>query len=260
MNTDDLTTLLHRGFGKGASVRARRPGLYQVNLPAYLSDGDAATIFVESVAPDRVRVSDLGHTLMRISYTRKMSDSSIQALEHLARLHGFDLVDGSVVGEMRSDEVLAGVLGLIQIEAEAEASITSTVTRLKRAENFRKEVKHALAEAFGDACQLDYHGDDDPDGLFAVDALISSGTIPLYVAVTSYELDAERAVSSKLHITRAAKPGLVKADDRWIVVARDFNALNPRTRLRLMKEYLVPLPKYEEEPEQLGPKLRALTR
>jgi len=134
MNSEELATLLRTAFGERASVRALRPNrLYQITLPVYLADGDAAFIFVEPTDDGRLVMSDMGQTSMRLSYTRASSDSSARALERLAERHGFSLQDGTIRTHVRNNEIVAGALGLLQIEAEAEATITAAIARGRQA-------------------------------------------------------------------------------------------------------------------------------
>ena len=122
-------------------------------------------------------------------------------------------------------------------------------------------MRDVLAEAFKGACDLGYHAAEDADGLFGVDARIEApgGTL-LYIAVTPNEIDAERAVSSKFFIG-SSKSEIARTSarrSRWIAVPRDANVFSGRTRQRLMQAYLIPVPKYDEEPGGLVPKIRDL--
>jgi Domain of unknown function DUF1828 len=255
MNATELTGLLHSAFGTRASVRARRPErLYQINIPATLADGDGPSIFIEPAADGRVRMSDQGMTTMRLSYTSAISEASSQSLERLAERHGFSLVDGALTADVLREEILPGALGLLQVESEAEAAITAASARGKQGKRFRETVRQALETAFQGRCEFDYHTADDPEGLYALDARIaplSASGVELLVAVTPNELDAERSVAAVLHIARARSlvgPGVVKMRTRSVAIPRDVNELENRTRLRLMREYLVPVPRYDEEP------------
>jgi len=45
---------------------------------------------------------------------------------------------------------------------------------------------------------------------------------------------------------------------RWVAIPRDVSALDKKTQLRLMKEYLVPVPKLEDERDAIGAKILEL--
>jgi Domain of unknown function DUF1828 len=256
MDVAEITRILKSGFGAGTRVRTRRPNaLCQLHVPAYLADGDAAAIYVRPLEDGRLLMTDLGHTLMRLSYTRRVNAEVRATLAHLSKRHGFDLDEDRLVSTMRPEELLAGALGLIQIESEAEATIASTIVRGERSENFRAKVRDVLREGFKDDVQFDYHDPDDKDGLYKIDAFISGTAAPhpLGVAIAPTNLEAERAVSSKLKLAKTLPGG-----SRWIAIPRDQNAFDGKTRQRLMVEFLIPLPKFEDQPERLIPELRAL--
>jgi len=63
--------VLRREFNSHIQVRERRPNLYQLVLPLFHEDGDLVELYVEPLDSDqaRFRVTDLGSTLMRLSYT-----------------------------------------------------------------------------------------------------------------------------------------------------------------------------------------------
>ena len=254
MDTIAIEAALRAGFGETAKVRARRPGtIYQIEIPAYLADGDAAAIFVRPGSNGLVVMTDLGHTSMRISYSRKLTPAVDEALDRLARRHGFRHAEGTLASEMPASEIFAGAMGLLQIEAEAEASIATSFARGESAESFRLTVRDAIGAAFGSACTFDFHAEDDPQGLYSVDAIIRGFRTTLGVAITATDLDAERAVSVKLRLDP-----MLPEPHRWVALPRNINELREKTRLRLMKEHLVPIPRFDDERADFAKKLAAL--
>jgi len=235
--------MLTDSFGIAVHVRTRRPGkILQVDLPAYLGDGDAATIFVEPLHDGSVRVSDLGHTRMRASYVADVGDAEDENLARLSAKHGFELTDGSLVCVTSTADILPAVMGLAQIESEADVSIARGSMRGIRADEFREIVRQALVEAFSEKCRLDYHEDSDPEGLFAMDALIETER-PIGVAIVPNDIEAERAVAARYKMQDA----LTSKRGSFVAIPKDINRLSNKTRSRLMKAFLVPVPVYEEE-------------
>lgn len=254
MDATELTTIFRAGFGASARVRARRPNvLFQLDIPAFLADGDAAAIYVRPLGDGRALMSDLGQTCMRLSYEMSVGNKERETLARLATRHGFSLYEERLEAKMPMSELLAGAIGLIQIQAEAEATIVASVARSERSDSFRSVIRGVLRDHFGDACELDYHEPSDKDGLYKIDAYIHTPIMPLGVAIAANDIDAERAVSAKLHLA-AILPG----KKRWIAIPKDINSFQDKTRKRLMMEYLVPVPRYEDEPGRLPPALDAL--
>jgi hypothetical protein len=250
MNRQTIHDTLSHRFGEAVRVTAARPRLYQIELPAYMADGDVAQVFVDARDDGQLRVTDLGQTAMRLSYTRKASDSIDEALGRLAQTHGFKFDSGEFAAIVPIDELIAGAIGLLQIESAAEAASAAAATRGEQAETFKRTVRAELAQAFQAACTFDVTADDDPDGIFALDAVVRLARGALAISIVPNDLAAEQAVGTKPHVVSAIED--VRA---WVAIPRDINSLQNRTRLRLMKEYIVPVPKYEDERGKLGNKI-----
>lgn len=60
--------LLSSGFNSHVGVREKRPGVMKLIVPIFHEDGDMVDIFLEELPDGRVRVSDRGLSLMRLSY------------------------------------------------------------------------------------------------------------------------------------------------------------------------------------------------
>lgn len=59
---------LAAGFGTHVSVREKRPGTMKLLVPLFHEDGDMIDIFLEELPGDKIRISDHGLSLMRLSY------------------------------------------------------------------------------------------------------------------------------------------------------------------------------------------------
>jgi hypothetical protein len=64
MNAEELLSSIKTSFGAEATVRPRRPSLYQLSLPVFMADGDEAQVFVRLQGDGRAEVTDLGQTIM----------------------------------------------------------------------------------------------------------------------------------------------------------------------------------------------------
>ena len=244
MSAADLESVLRATLGRTIEVRPRRPNtLYQLEMPAFLADGDASAIFVRPEPDGRVLMTDLGKTCMRLSYTRSLTDELLAALDRLAERHGFRLEEGSLISRMPVTQVAAGALGLVQVEAEAEAVIGVAKARGEQARRFRDAARAAVERAFPKKVTFDFALPDDHDQLFKLDAYVNNTRgKSLGLALPANDADAEHAVQSALYIeSRLKKKHLLAA------VVRDVNDLDPRTRMRLMKCLLVAVPRFDDE-------------
>ena len=66
---NDYMKLLGNGFNNHVATREKRPGVTKLIAPLFHEDGDMLDIFLEELDDDRIRVSDKGLSLMRLSYS-----------------------------------------------------------------------------------------------------------------------------------------------------------------------------------------------
>jgi Domain of unknown function DUF1828 len=259
LEVTEVSEILRKGFGSEASVRARRPGvLFQVNLPAYLSDGDAVAVYLRPTADGRLIMTDLGHTCMRLSYSRKLTDGVLATVADLAQRHGFALEEQRLATTIQRADILGAALGLVQIQSEAEVVVDRTVARGKQGESFRKMVREILGEKFKESVRFDYHEPSDKDSLFSLDAMIQEPSVSFGVAIVPSTLEAERAVATKMHLAKTLPRGSGSGRCLWIAIPHDVSALDKKTQLRLMSEYLVPVPKFEDGRDRIASKILEL--
>lgn len=127
---DDIERIARDALGSHANVRARRPRLYQISVPAFFADGDGAGIYAELLDDGRIKLTDLGSTYMRLTYSGDVSSAQETVLERLAKGHGFLFEDdGALSSTVTTAELAAGVFGLVQVEAEAAATVRSVISR-----------------------------------------------------------------------------------------------------------------------------------
>lgn len=249
MSLETIENLVRDALGGSASVKTRRPRLFQVGVPAYMADGDGASVFVREHDDGRLAVSDMGRTLMRLSYTRDITDRVEEDLSRLAAVHGFALVDGELVATIGPREIAAGVLGLVQVESEAESSIQIASSRREQATAFRVTVREALKEIFAERCHLNFSDPVvDPEGDYAIDAVIDgANTLGVFVVANDFEVDRALVHKAKLD------PVLLRRNPRryWVAVPRDVGELSPRSRRKLDPEYITASPERAHLEERL---------
>jgi len=239
---ESLQKRVRLDFGESISVSSRRPGkLFQVDFPAFLGDGDAATIFIERArGGSSYVVTDLAQTITRLSYTRDDVSNVLEQLSDLAERQGFSVDNGAICCETSDNELMGAIIGLAQIEACAESAIRPSTMRALRADEFRSIVIEALRSIFGGDMQENYHSPTDPEGLYSIDAVLNLGKLVAIAAIPS-DLEAERAIVNKHCIAQAGSD--IK---KWIAVPKDINRLGQKTRTRLMQAYIA-LPEFDSE-------------
>jgi len=219
---ESLRLAFTSGLDGRARVRVRRPAsLFQIDLPAFMGDGDGVAIYVRPAKGDTLVVTDLGSTRTRLSYQRKVTAELDEELGRLAEHQGLVFEDGEIRAVVPTGELLAASLGLLQVEAQAEGLAVGSRRRAREASEFREKVLALLHEVFGNAMQEPFYDKaTDPEALFKVDVLVAAPK-PLAIAVVPGDLDAERAVSAKLALQATVAP----AKTRWIAIPRDMERL-----------------------------------
>jgi hypothetical protein len=254
VNIDIVRNVLAHKFGADVRVQARRPLLAQILLPAYLADGDAVDVFVRLLPDGRLRVTDLGKMRMRASYVRDIDTWADSEIERLAAERGFGFEGGEAHVDVRTPDLVGAVFGLLQLEAAVAAAVRAPRVRSPREEAFPELVKNFLSAAFSDRCHLNVHDDEtDPDGNFAVDAIIE-GRVRLGIAAVSTDLIAERAIGTQAHASELLRAPV----HRWAVICRDAEALSSRTRRRLLQTYPIQFPTFEELRPVIATRIRDL--
>jgi Domain of unknown function DUF1828 len=71
MDINELVVNLKGQYNNFFSIKEKRPNIFQIYAPLYHADGDMMDIFIDSTLQDagKIRFSDFGMTLMRLSYT-----------------------------------------------------------------------------------------------------------------------------------------------------------------------------------------------
>jgi len=219
-------------------VRVRRPGaIFQVSLPSFHADGDAAGLFVRVHGDGRLTVTDLGTTFMRLSYGIKITSAVEAEVARVARANGFEVHEGRIQSTVIARDLVPALFGLMQIETLAEPMAKATRRQERVEVDFRKEVVDFVVATFGaERATVGFHDPThDPKAYAAIDVVVRGGPRTLAIVAVSSPSAANDALGTKL-ITAPA----LEQSSRWIAVTRDFNALPDRSRSRLLREFLVP--------------------
>lgn len=74
--------LLSDGFNSHIDVREKRPGVMKLIVPLFHEDGDMVDIFLEELSDGKVRISDRGLSLMRLSYNFDIDTENKERIFH----------------------------------------------------------------------------------------------------------------------------------------------------------------------------------
>lgn len=218
-------------FGGNVQLQMRRPNLAQLLVPAYMGDADGAFVYVEPTESG-IQLTDVGMTLMRLSYEQDINERTHESLGKLARQHGvnYDEDTGSLTVPIADDGALVpAVFALVQASTAAESTVGEVRRRHVAEARFRDLVQKQFTDWFGDRCTFGVAGSDDPHHDYEVDALVR-GTENIAVMWANNDLNALRCVSTRWRLDTSV------ADDNvyfWACVADDSTRLKASTQRRL---------------------------
>jgi hypothetical protein len=133
MRTDVLDRL-RRQFNDRVSIHERRPGVFQVILPMFHPDGDLYELFLEDKDQDHCLITDLGLTLMRLSYNFDIdTDTKRQIFRKILAEGGAREDKGAIVLEVALDRLYPAILQYVKL-----------VTQVITMQLYRREVVRSL--------------------------------------------------------------------------------------------------------------------
>lgn len=131
--------ILKKNFGQ-IDFREKRPGLYKVLLPFFYEDGDMYDVFIEE-AGDKIRISDHGLTLMKLSYTFDFdTEHKKEVLNALILQNRCRIDTGNIFLDVTPQQFTGGIYQFVQ-----------TVSKVSNMEIISKEsVKSYFYELLGE--------------------------------------------------------------------------------------------------------------
>ena len=130
---------LKKDFGQ-IDFREKRPGLYKVLLPFFYEDGDMYDVFIEE-AGSKIRISDHGLTLMKLSYTFDFdTEHKKEVLNSLVTQNRCQIHTGNIFLDVTQQQFTGGIYQFVQ-----------TLSKVSNMEIISKEmIKSCFYELFGE--------------------------------------------------------------------------------------------------------------
>ena len=221
---DDLRTQ----FNGHVSFRERRPGVMQVMAPLYHEDGDMVDIFLDEkgAEPGKVRVSDHGLTLMRLSYVLDVDTESRQRVLHrILSENSIGEESGNLYLDVEPQRLYPAVLHFAQTVAKVSSMqfykrevIQSLFYELL--EQFVEERLARFNPVFG-ATPVEGHDEYEVDVVFAV------GRRPIYL------FGVRDGAKARLATISCQEFQLRQLPFKSVAVYEDFDGVGKKDRLRL---------------------------
>lgn len=228
----DVFTSIIEQFNNRVSIRSVAPGISQIVAPYFHTDGDMMEIYLQPspAGVDYIRVSDLGMTLMRLSYAIDVDSNSskkhIQSIINEQRLeydNGNVFIDTPVSSAHSYIAYFAQSLSKIM----AISALGKDVVKSYFYENFRNLVvdKYRLFNPVQNFVPIKSHDE------YAVDFMMRSQTSsskPIYLFPIKDTYKARDVVSTILFLQNNKVP------HRSVVVYENFNNIGDKDKRRIM--------------------------
>lgn len=133
MKTDALDRL-RRQFNDQVSICERRSGVFQVILPMLHPDGDPYELFLEDKGQGSCSITDLGITLMRLSYAYDLdTDTKKEIFKKMLYEAGAREDKGAIVLDTELDSLYPSILQYLKV-----------VTQISTMQLYRREIVRSL--------------------------------------------------------------------------------------------------------------------
>lgn len=183
IDVESLRQQLCSAFCEDVRVSARKDSI-RVSLPLVARDGDHHTVYL-SRGDGGWRISDMGSTLMRLSYESDlgslMSGPRGELFQQIIGESGIEEDDGELFLEVPTDGLLRGLFSLGQSASRIEDLGLWSRTRVES--TFRDDLRSILDEAIGTKGVIEDYvvpGVEDAE-LYPVDFYIRAEQRPLYL-------------------------------------------------------------------------------
>lgn len=134
--------ILKESFNKRVSISEKRPGIFQIHAPLFHDDGDMMDIFISASEDNgKIRVSDYGMTLMRLSYSYDLdTDYKQRIFQRIVAENFAQEQEGIIYIDTKPAEIFIAVMQLSQV-----------VAKVSNMKTYRHEViKNMFYEMLGD--------------------------------------------------------------------------------------------------------------
>lgn len=113
--------ILRKQLSSKIAFRQKRPGIYQLIAPFFHEDGDMVDIYLEKSkeSPDKIRISDYGKTIMRLSYSYEIdTPNKAKIFNQIVDESSINEDSGRLYIEVLPETLTAGIYQFVQAIAK----------------------------------------------------------------------------------------------------------------------------------------------
>lgn len=220
--------LLKQEFNGHVAFRERRPGVVQVLAPLFHEDGDMVDIFIDELpnGSNRVRVSDHGMTLMRLTYTFDVdTENKMRIFNRILAENRISEQDGRLYIDTEPERLYPAILQFAQTVAKVSSMqfFKREVIQSLFYEQLAEFIEERLSEFSPRAHVLPIPDHDE----YEVDYQLDAGPRPIYLFGVKDNDKARLATISCLEFQRR------RLAFKSVMVHQDSEALTKKDRTRI---------------------------
>ena len=235
-NLESIQHYLCQSFCADVSVRAAGDRLV-VPLPLTARDGDGINVYLERTTGGW-RVTDLGTTMMRLSYdhdlSKVLSGTRLKTLQNILAETGTQEDDGEIFAEVPADQLMTGIFAVGQ--AATRAGDLSLWTRVRAESTFMDDLRERIySSVASERVTENYVVAGVPEASdYSIDFKIDTGRRPLFIMGVSNRDKAKLATITfqhlrQFHVSFDAMAALSRLEDvpnadlrRLMIAANDI--------------------------------------
>jgi Domain of unknown function DUF1828 len=217
--------LLSDGFNSRVGVREKRPGVMKLVVPLFHEDGDMVDIFLEELEDGRVRISDRGLSLMRLSYGFDIdTENKERIFRRILNENRIDEDRGNLFVDVTSDHLYPAVLHFGQ--TVAKVANMGLYRREIIANMFYEMLEDKVSERFAEFSPKENVIPLPQRDELIVDYALETSHTPVYL------FGVKERDTPKLRLTAVSCLEFQKAKlpFRSVVIHQDFESLNKTDR------------------------------
>lgn len=116
---EEILTYIKSDFNNKASIKEKRPGIYQLLLPIYHEDGDMVDLFIKQKDKNKYILCDFGLTLQRLSYTYDIDTENKESiLQRILVENSLIEEDGNICLDTNSETIYTDIMHITQAYAK----------------------------------------------------------------------------------------------------------------------------------------------
>jgi len=219
----DYIELLGEGFNNHVSTREKRPGVTKLIAPLFHEDGDMLDIFIEELNENKVRVSDKGLSLMRLSYNFDIDTPNKERIfRQILNENKIEEDEGNIFLDVEKKNIYPAVLHFGQ--TVAKVTNMSLYRREVISNLFYEQLQEEILEIFSKYSPVENYLPIELRDELVVDFALTKTKTPIYI------FGVKERDSAKLRLAALSCVEFQRKElpFRSVVVHQDFTSLTKR--------------------------------